>query len=84
MSRVKYPPSLFCPYCKAEIKLDYEGRLKEGDRSYAASHDLLAMNIAIPYSWYSAKDAKRNKQDLRTDYPIVLICQHRHTILGVK
>jgi hypothetical protein len=63
--------------------LDYEGRLEKRWRDYAASEDLLAMDIVIPYSRMSAKDANRNKQDIGITTPRVLICQHCHTILGI-
>lgn len=82
MSRIKYPTSLFCPACKASIKLDYEGRLYERHGDYAATDDLLGMCILFPYSLKSAKDANKNKQDIGHGSVRVLICQHCHTILG--
>jgi len=83
MSRVKYPPTLSCPLCKAETKLDYEERIENQWRSFTATHDLLVMSIIVPYSRLSAEDANRDKQDIRITNPRVLICQHYNTILGI-
>lgn len=83
MSRIKYPTSLFCPACKAAIKLDYEGLLAKRWRDYVATDDLLVMKMVIPYSRMSAKDASTNKQDIEITTPRMLICQHCHTILGI-
>lgn len=78
MSRIKHPTSLFCPSCKAAIKLDFEGRLEKRWRDYVATHDLLVMDIVVPHSQYLAKDANRNKQDVGIVTPRLLICQHCH------
>ena len=83
MSRIKYPPNLSCPSCKAEIKLDYEGRLDHRWRPFAATHDLLVMSIVVPYSRLSAQDANQDKQDIGIVNPRLLICQHCHAILGM-
>lgn len=83
MLRIKYPTSLFCPACKASIKLDYEGRLHKKQDDFVATDDLLGMVIYYPYSFKSAKDANKNNQDIQYTSHQILICQHCHTILGI-
>ena len=83
MSSIKYPASLYCPSCKAAIKLDYEGQLRRRWSDYATTNDLLVMQMVLPYSRLSAKYARSNKQDVEAVIPRVLICQHCFTILGI-
>ena len=76
MVRIIYPEELKCPFCKSVIRLDY------GDKNYVATDDLLVMKIRVPCSLYAAKDMKKNKQDIGTSLPSVVICQSCQTILG--
>lgn len=75
--RIKYPENLYCSSCKSSIKLDYSGKY------LARTDDLLIMDIGIPHSSYSAKDAKKNKQNITDSSPRLLICKSCQTILGI-
>ncbi|UCG00893.1 MAG: hypothetical protein JSW11_14895 [Candidatus Heimdallarchaeota archaeon] len=76
MVRITYPKELKCPSCKSVIRLDYSGKYT------AATDDLLVMMISVPCSTNSAKDMRKNKQDIGTGLPSFVICQSCQTILG--
>jgi uncharacterized protein YbaR (Trm112 family) len=75
--KVKYPENLYCPYCKSTIALDYS------EKYTARTDDLFIMSIQIPHSRSSAKDARKNKQNIGDSIPHLLICQSCQTILGI-
>ncbi|MFW9991392.1 MAG: hypothetical protein ACFFD4_04970 [Candidatus Odinarchaeota archaeon] len=76
MMEIKYPEIIYCPSCKAGIRLDYSGK------NCAKTSGLLYMGIEIPSTGASAKDARKNKQDL-SYYPRgFIICQSCQTIIG--
>ncbi|MFW9997500.1 MAG: hypothetical protein ACFFD4_36000 [Candidatus Odinarchaeota archaeon] len=75
--RIKYPENLYCPNCKATIKMDYSAKYG------ARTDDLLIMNIRIPESYNLANDARVNKQNIGDAVPKLLICQSCQTILGI-
>ncbi|MHA1967831.1 MAG: hypothetical protein ACW964_08520 [Candidatus Hodarchaeales archaeon] len=74
--KIKYPENLYCPHCKSTIALDYS------EKYTARTDDLFTMRIQVPLSMSSAKDARKNKQDIGVGSPYLLLCQSCQTILG--
>jgi hypothetical protein len=73
---IKYPVNIFCFKCNGGILLNYND-------DTASTNDILSLEVEIPHSLNSGKDARKNKQDIGTKSQLFLICQHCKTILGV-
>ncbi|MFW9993450.1 MAG: hypothetical protein ACFFD4_15505 [Candidatus Odinarchaeota archaeon] len=76
MMEIKYPEIIYCPSCKAEIRIDYSGK------QFAKTSGLLNLTVEIPITGYSAQDARKNKQNLRYGSYGFIICQSCQTIIG--
>ncbi len=74
---MEYPPYLICPNCKNKLKINYENY-----KYIARTNDILKITIAIPQSYDSAKDARKNKQDQPPYGSGFCFCRHCKVILG--
>ncbi|MFW9930101.1 MAG: hypothetical protein ACFFD1_11970 [Candidatus Thorarchaeota archaeon] len=72
---VKYPGKVFCPKCSTGISINYE-------KDRGSSTDILAIEIEIPTSTLSGKDARKNKQNIYRKPQLLMICQHCFAIIG--
>ena len=74
---IKYPTVLHCPKCEKDIILDTS-------KKTASTNDLLKLRLSVPMSRNSGNDMQEKKQDIKSFYAIVLVCQHCHTIIGAN